>query len=59
MNWQAGLILLIPLFGLVSICRDNQWNWKVVKTSALLNALFWFGWSVSLAVGVLSLFSIV
>lgn len=59
MNWQSGLILFIPLIGLVPICRDKKWNWKVVETSVLLNGLFWLGWTVSLAVGVLSLFSIV
>ncbi len=59
MNLQAGLILLIPLLGLVPICRDGKWNWKVVKTSILLNGVFWLGWTVSLAVGLLNLFSIV
>lgn len=59
MNPQAGLILLIPTLGLVSICRGGKWDWRVVPSSELINGLFWFGWTSTLVAGVLSLFSIV
>ena len=53
MNMQGFLILLVPIIGLVPICREKRWNWKVSKSSSLLTVLFWFGWFTSLTVGIL------
>ncbi len=55
---QGGLILLIPAIGLVPICKGGKWNWKVVKSSGPVNAIFWLGWTFALIVGLLDLFSI-
>jgi hypothetical protein len=69
MNSTAGLILLIPLLGVVSICHGGRWHWDPIglggaawlRTSfvhRLLVAVFWLGWSASLLVGLLILFGV-
>ena len=55
MNMHGFAILCIPIIGLVSICRDRTWNWRVIRSSTLLNGLFWTGWVFSLTVGILVL----
>ena len=59
MNSQGLGILFIAFVGLIPICRDKKWNWRVVKSSTLLTCLFWTGWSVSLIVGTLVLLRVV
>lgn len=69
MNTEAFLVLLIPLFGLFAILRGGRWNWDPIGTGGsawthtpfmhrLLAAMLWFGWTTSLAVGVLMLLDI-
>lgn len=55
---QAGLILMLPLFGLVAILQDGHWNWNILPWSALINTLFWIGWFGSLIVGISVLFGL-
>lgn len=56
MNYDALWILVIPAVGLFPILRGGRWRWRVAESSALLTWLFWFGWTASLAIGLLSLF---
>jgi len=58
MNVYGFLILWIPLMGLVPICREKRWNWRVAKSSNLLTVLFWIGWWSSLVVGVLTVIGV-
>lgn len=56
LNNDGFWLLLIPVIGLFAIFRDGRWSgWKVVEWSTLLSTLFWCGWIVSLAVGVVEL----
>jgi len=52
---SSGFVLIIPLLGLVPICREGRWTWSVVPRSKILNVLFWCGWFLSLVVGLLIL----
>ncbi|MFC1805435.1 hypothetical protein ACFL09_00450 [Planctomycetota bacterium] len=58
MDSRGWLILLIPAIGLLPILRDKRWNWRVVRSHKLLNALFWLGWAAALVVGLLVLFGV-
>ena len=59
MNFEAFLILNIPLVGLVAICKDGKWNWRVIESGKLLNAIFWIGWFGGLFYGTLRLFGVI
>jgi hypothetical protein len=50
MHSDGFTILFIPLVGLCAICRGGKWHWRVVDDT-LSNAIFWFGWSATLLVG--------
>ncbi|PCJ54700.1 MAG: hypothetical protein COA79_21545 [Planctomycetota bacterium] len=56
---QGIIILLAPLMGLISICRNGKWTWNVVKSSKLCTYLFWFGWFSGLIVGILTVFNVI
>jgi hypothetical protein len=57
-------IRLIPIIGLIAICRGGRWNWDPISLYGiqsrfihrLLLGMFWLGWSTFLVVGVLKVF---
>jgi hypothetical protein len=54
MHWNGFAILFIPFLGLCAICRGGKWHWRVLDDT-LSNAIFWFGWSAMLMVGILTI----
>jgi len=52
MNVSGWVILFPSLIGLVAICREKRWNWRVVRNNMPLTILFWIGWFTSLIIGV-------
>jgi hypothetical protein len=58
LNNSGIWILSLPVVGLFAIFRHGSWTgWKVVESSTLLSAFFWFGWAGGLVVGVVELFA--
>ncbi len=55
MHYDGFVILLIPVLGLIAICRNGKWNWNVVPSNKVLNGIFWFGWISALLVALLRL----
>ncbi len=51
MNMQGFIILITPIVGLIPICKDRSWNWRVTN-SGPLTILFWIGWFTSIVVGI-------
>jgi len=51
MNTHAFAILLVPIMGLAAICRGGRFHKRVISSSALLNGVFWFGWTSTLVFG--------
>jgi hypothetical protein len=58
LDYNAFFILFIVLMGFFPIFRGGKWNWKVVRRSNVLSAVFWFGWFSALVVGLLVLFGV-
>ncbi len=48
-------VLMVTIAGLFAIFRDGKWNWNVIPSSKVVNAVFWIGWSSSIAVFIVNM----